>query len=248
MSTKAIDFYDLACKEGVAWNPNTWKTRFTLNYKGLPYQTTWVEYPDVEALYKKLGIPATAKKSDGSPFYTLPVIHDPNTGTIVSDSFQIAEYLDKTYPDTPRVIPPGTRALQAAFVDAFWSKVINNLFKFMMPKAAWALSKSSEEYFRRTREKEIGITLEEMYPTGEKAEEVWKKAEADFAVIYGWLREDEFVMGDRASFADFAIGGVLVVSRLLLGEESEEWKRILGWHNGRWARIAKSLEKYEKGV
>jgi glutathione S-transferase len=207
-----------------------------------------VEYPDVEALYKKLGTSATAKKPDGSPFYTLPVIHDPNTGTTVSDSFQIAEYLDKTYPDTPRVIPPGTRALQAAFIDASWSKMVGNLFKFLMPKVSQALNKSGEEYFRRTREAAIGSTLEEMYPTGDKAEEVWKNAEADFAVVYGWLREDEFVIGDKISFADFAIGGVLVVSRVLLGEESEEWKRMLGWHNGRWARIAKSLEKYEKGA
>ncbi|EEB97757.1 hypothetical protein MPER_02854, partial [Moniliophthora perniciosa FA553] len=160
-----------------------------------------------------------------------------------------ARYLDRTYPDTPRVIAPGTRALQAAFIDNLMSNKVSTLFQFLMPKAADSFNKRSEDYFRRTRLEIFGINLEDMYPRGEKAEEAFKKAEADFGVINGWLKEEgEFIMGDKVSFVDFALGGVLKVSKTLFGENSPEWKRMAEWHDGRWGRLAKSLEKYEKAT
>ncbi|KAK7060782.1 hypothetical protein VNI00_000514 [Paramarasmius palmivorus] len=185
-----------------------------------------VEYPDIQDTCKRIGAAPTTTKSDGTPLYTLPMIYDPNTGIALSDSFLIAEYLDKTYPDTPRVIPPRTRALQAAFIVALESK-LGALFQFLMPKATWALNKASEAHFRKE-----GLEM---------------KAEAEFGAINTLLtKEDEFVMGDTLSFADFALGAILVTSKVLLGEDSEEWKRIANWHEGRWGKLSQSLEKYAK--
>jgi len=92
---------------------------YTLNLKGIPYKTEWVEYPDIEPICKKLGIAPTYKNADGSDRYTIPAIHDPSTGVYISDSVLIAEYLDKTYPYTPQVFPHHTHALHAAFTAAF---------------------------------------------------------------------------------------------------------------------------------
>ena len=89
--------------------------RAVFNYKGIPYRTEWVEVPDIEPLSKKLGINPTGQKKDGSPFYTLPAIYDPATGTAIADSFAIAEYLENTYPETPSVFPKESAALQKAF-------------------------------------------------------------------------------------------------------------------------------------
>lgn len=33
--------------------------RLALNYKGLPYKTEWVEYPDLKSRFMELGIPAS---------------------------------------------------------------------------------------------------------------------------------------------------------------------------------------------
>ena len=52
--------------------------RYALAFKGLPFRTEWVEYPDVEALCKKIGAKPTEKKDDGRDHYTFPVIYDPN--------------------------------------------------------------------------------------------------------------------------------------------------------------------------
>jgi glutathione S-transferase len=63
-------------------------------------------------LCKKIGAEHTSLKGD-QPHYTLPVIYDPNTNTAVSDSYNIAKYLDEHYPDTPTAIPRGTEVFQA---------------------------------------------------------------------------------------------------------------------------------------
>jgi hypothetical protein len=78
-----------------------------LNYKGLAYKTEWIEYPDIADLCKKIGAEPTMIRKDGRPYYSLPVIQDPKTGAVISDSARIAEYLDETYPDTPKVFPAG---------------------------------------------------------------------------------------------------------------------------------------------
>ncbi|KAG8687799.1 hypothetical protein FRC08_011757, partial [Ceratobasidium sp. 394] len=59
-----IVFYDLVGKDGISWSPNTYKTRLTLNYKGLPYRVEMVSFPDIQAKYKELGVTSTP--------YTLP--------------------------------------------------------------------------------------------------------------------------------------------------------------------------------
>ncbi|KAK0237618.1 hypothetical protein EDD85DRAFT_1022854 [Armillaria nabsnona] len=89
---------------------------YCLNLKNLPYQTVYVEIPDVKALAKKIGAAPTSMWPDESPKYTIPIIQDHSTGAVISDSPAIAAYLNKTYPSSgPVLIPSGTLALQLAF-------------------------------------------------------------------------------------------------------------------------------------
>jgi glutathione S-transferase len=105
-------FYDIPNKHSGqhrAWSPNTWKVRLALNYKRIPYRTVWVEYPDIQPLCLAIG----AVQTTGG--YTLPIIHDPNTDRVVSDSWEIVKYLDAQYPERA-VIPAGQDGLQYAFM------------------------------------------------------------------------------------------------------------------------------------
>ncbi|KAF8994799.1 hypothetical protein BDQ17DRAFT_1524749 [Cyathus striatus] len=107
-----ITFYDIhSTAPKTAWSLMVWKIRYILNYKNLPYKTIYLEYPDIETTSKNLGIPPTATKVDGSPYYTLPAIHDSSTNKALADSLRIAQYLDATYPDTPAVVMKGTKCL-----------------------------------------------------------------------------------------------------------------------------------------
>ncbi|KAG7086262.1 hypothetical protein E1B28_002229 [Marasmius oreades] len=242
----AIRLFDITSKlPSKAWSPNVWKTRYILNYKNLPYETTWVEYPDIASTCLKIGASPTTRAGK----YTLPVIQDTNTGAVISDSWNIVEYLESTYPPANpehSLIPPGTRGLQLAFLSAFRTQ-LRALWPIAIPQEVAILTPRSEEYFRKTRE-------EFLKPENLKEEMVrghWNQLERDLGVVDSWIRkEDIFVMGGgRATYPDFVVAALMIWCRTLWGRESGEWgERIAKWHGGRWGRLVEKLQEYEKIV
>ncbi|KAF8915078.1 hypothetical protein CPB85DRAFT_1295583 [Mucidula mucida] len=245
-SENAIILYDIpSTAPGNAWSPNVWKTRFCLNYKGIPHKTVWVEYPDIASTCKSLNVaPTFMRRNTGEPTYTVPFIVDPSTGRAISESFAIAKYLDATYSDTPRLVPEGTEALQAAYVVA-WDSQTGGCTRFVVPKTFGILNEASQIFFRESRERIFGKKIEELLPHGDEAKEVWAQYEAGLGKIARCYPEkDIWAMGVSPSFADFVAGGEIYWIRLLLGTDSEEWKALVGWHGGRWGKLEEALRKY----
>lgn len=214
--------------------------------KGLAYKTVWVEYPDIETLCKKIG---ASKTNAISAAYTLPVIHDPAHDAVVADSIEIARYLDKTYPDTPTLFPPGSHALQEAFQVAYERTVAEAMLLMMLPLAQAKLNTASQAYFRRTREAKFGMKLEEFSPIGPKRDLHWKTLKERHAIMASWLAKNEsspFVMGDKISYADITIAGFVMWIRTMFGSESAEWKDVLTWQDGIWANYMKEFERYQQ--
>ncbi|VDB89212.1 unnamed protein product [Peniophora sp. CBMAI 1063] len=158
-----ITFYDLRFKSGIAGSPNAWKTRFTLNYKGIPFKTTYINFVDLKPTFQEKGIPP----SQGDA-YTVPAIYDPTTGQTVSDSARIAEYLDSQYPDTPSVYPPSTRDAQIAFEKNVRTPFAFTIFPLILMELYDLVEDKDREYFRRTREALFRGPLESVVPRGEK--------------------------------------------------------------------------------
>lgn len=195
-------------------------------------------------MYHKLGLEPTSKNDDGSPYYCLPVIHDPSTKTTILNSKEIIKYLDKTYPDTPPLLPKGTLAFHAAFM-ATWGPVHTSLFYVVVCAVANQLPERSQVYFRTTREESLGMKLEDV--AGEKE---WENVETSFAALDKVLSAngkgmDELMMGDKVCYADIQIVSGLLWAKAALGEGSEEWKKIIGWNGGKWARILHRFSQYE---
>ena len=203
-----------------------------------------MEYPDIESLCLKLGAAPTELKSDGRPHYTLPVIYDASTKKAISESAAIAKYLDETYPDTPQLFPDGTAALQAVFLDGVWATFGLPLFMIIISRVCKGLNPPSEEYFRRTREAKFGAKLEEL-----NTPDQWVALEAGLAKLDRWLSangpgKDELFLGDRISFADVQVAGILVWGKITFGEGSEEWQKIISWNGGRWKRLLERFDQY----
>ncbi|TDL20311.1 hypothetical protein BD410DRAFT_791099 [Rickenella mellea] len=140
-----ITLYDISSTiPGAAWSPNVYKTRMALNYKGLEYKTEWVEYPDIGPLAKKIGALPTSIGATRE-LYTVPIIHDHATGKVASDSFAIAQYLDETYPDQPKLFPAGPGI--AAIFDSYWMQhPIPALSKIVQPTIFRRLNTASHEF------------------------------------------------------------------------------------------------------
>lgn len=223
--------------------------RLVLNIKGLPYKTTWVEYPDIAPVAKQVGASHTSILPSG-PHYTAPFITDPSTSSVIADSFKIAQYLDVTYPDTLPVIPKGTTALQNVFSEMFFEKVGYPVYQYINLQSMKQLPERSQVYWRKTREASFGVAIEEIAPEGsEKRKALWKAILAGLSTIDGMLSvqegEGEFVMGGNPSFADVTAVSILTWPKRIIGEGSEEWKEILETDGGRWGRLMKAFEKWE---
>ncbi|TBU53652.1 hypothetical protein BD310DRAFT_859839 [Dichomitus squalens] len=251
--SEPIIFYDIPSINVGTWSPYTLRTRYSLNIKGVPYRTVWVEYPDIAALSKQIGAAPTGKSADGTPLYTLPAIYDPNTKTAVSDSGKIARYLDKTYPDTPKLIPAELDVLTAAFEDAFSAAIPRpDYAPIIIPGAFNILRPGSQPYFRQTREAALGAKLEDLAPPGsETRANLWAKVRKDAIKVNAWYEADgnkdkTFVLGAHAgvTYADVIVAAFFAWFKKSLGEDSQEWKVIAAWNGGRWGKLLDAFEKY----
>jgi len=239
-----IILYDIPSSLPGTWSAHVCKARTVFNYKGIPYRTEWVEIPDIEPLSKNLGINPTGQKKDGSPYYTLPAIYDPVTGTAIADSFAIAEYLENTYPETRSVFPKGSAALQKAFEPNLVQNICS-AWPFIIPAVALKLNPRSEEYLRLRR---ISYGDSEEVPTGDVGIEEWGKFKKGMDVAYSYLvmtdEKGPYMMGDTISWSDLVLFGFLSFFKIIWGEDSAEWKDIASWNNGRWEAHIDALKEY----
>lgn len=173
-SESIITLYDAASTKGkpLGWNPFVSRARYigsasppaspsflivriaqfsyALNFKGVPYKTVWLEYPDIEPTFRSIGAIPISPKPDGSgPFYTLPVIVDPSRRTpsggptIITDSWNIAEYLDNVYPSPGLLFPEGTKALQALFLNHVTTTLFYPIVRILTPPLLDFLNEAS---------------------------------------------------------------------------------------------------------
>jgi hypothetical protein len=78
----------------------------------------WIDYADVQPALKAIGAEPGTHHADGSPRYTVSTIFDPNTNKFVTDSVEIAKYLDKHYTERP-VFLQGSEEEISQFVQGF---------------------------------------------------------------------------------------------------------------------------------
>lgn len=202
-----------------------------------------MEFPDIEPLFKKLGIPPSTKQPDGSPYYTAPAIYDPVTGIYISDSILIAEYLEKTYPDRPPLFPNGTLGLQSAFNDGIFHN-IKSVVPAMVPTILSKLNSVSSTYM---------INKHGPPPPGQPSSaEHWKAFEAGLSQVDTWYARNGgkslFLLGDKPSWADIVLASFLVYVKRMYGEESSEWKQVASWNGGRWEAHSAYFKNYETVV
>jgi len=215
--------------------------RYSLNIKGLEYTTTWVEFPDIQAVYEKHGIEAVQTWKDGSPYYCLPVIHDLKTGKTIADSLLIAHYLDEVYPHTQRLVPENTYTLHAAFMTAYSDIFSADFYALVAPRTMKQLYDRSLEWQMSRR---VGSEQKEL-----ESEAIgFKSVQKDLEKVEKWYKPGQtFVSGTQdLIFADLQLAGYLIWVRSLWGEDSEEWREILTWNNGRWKALFEKLKPFEE--
>ena len=188
---------------------------------------------------KEIGA-APSKRSDGSAIYTLPVLRDPNTSAVITDSFDIAVYLDNTYPEKP-VLPKDAKGLISAFETAFYYQLMPAYLFFVM-RGVEILKKPSADFYITTREKAFNKKFAEFSPVGPERDQHWAIVEKALASVKTWYdkTEGKWLMGKTFSHADIVIATAILWFKKVLHED--EWERMAAWHDGQWARLLADVE------
>ena len=120
-------------------------------------------------------------------------------------------------------------------------------FPIALPAVHGILNPPSQEYFRTTREKMFGKKLEEFAPAGLVRDGVWKQVKEGLDKLASFYDENDgdsvLFFKDTFAFADTIVIGYLLWAKISLGADSEEWKTMASWNNGRWERLLESTKK-----
>lgn len=205
----------------------------SLAHKGLKFDrvpTAFTEVPKIEDGASKI----------------VPVIRDGEH--IVSDSFDIAVYLDETYPDRPSLFAgPGGKAV-TRFVES-WSAATIHPFvgSVALMDIHDCLEPVDQEYFRSSREQRMGRRLEEVAADREQKVGGFLKSLAPLRTV---LAKQAFLGGESPLFADYIVFGAFQWLRVTCplqvfaaDDPVTDWfERCLDLHGGIALEVAAASE------
>jgi glutathione S-transferase len=187
-----IVLFDLATRSDSRPSPFCWRAKLALAHKQLPFEARATLYSEIPTL------------GDGS-FRTLPVIDD--DGVWSGGSFKIAIELESCYPDKPTLFPNDPRRSFAEFVESWVDLTLHpQIFPLVALKIWEQLPSSEQDYFRRTRERRLTMTLEEA-----RRLNVAKlpSIRASLDPMRRILAQRPFLAAERPAYADYIVYGAL---------------------------------------
>ena len=190
-----ITLYELLGDDDRRFSPYCWRARMAIAHKGLAADYVPCRFTEKE-------------KFAFSGQDRIPVIRDGET--VVSDSWDIACYLEETYPDRPSLFGGELGKALTRFVSE-WNAVLNapvlrSIVKDIHDHAA----PQDRDYFRASREKRFGMTLEALHEEREKNRPA---IEAACGPLRTTLAHQPFLCGDGPAYADYIVFGTFQFAR-----------------------------------
>lgn len=166
--------------------------------------------------FTTVATPFTAVASvEGGDTRKVPVLVDGDA--VIEESFEIAKYLDRTYPDAPSLFNgSGSEELTKFVINWSNSQLHPAVAKLAVLDIYKALAPADQAFFRQTREKLFGCTLEEFDAKFPKNGDTLKAA---LQPVEMTLRKQAFLGGDAPIFADYVVFGALQWLRLTASQD-----------------------------
>ncbi|CDS05103.1 hypothetical protein LRAMOSA07632 [Lichtheimia ramosa] len=204
-----VRFYDLELDvPELVWSPNTCKTRYALNVKGIPYETKWLTFAQVHEV-----IPGLTKTGKAP---TVPVIVDLAHGDkVVQESWEIAKYLEEAYPDHASLFN-GNEGAHFFFHEYCTRKLLPKIFKLCVLTIHSKVTPSSlQQWFRDSREKAFKMPLEKFAGDPQKHIDAIKELLEPIGRV---LKKYPYMTGQQAGWADVVLASYF---RMLLVHRPE---------------------------
>jgi len=269
--SKPLILYDISSpRRPRSYAPNPSKARLALSFKRVTFTTNWVDITEISNIRKGLVCPATRKLDDGSDYYTLPMVQDPASGRVVGDSFDIANYLEDTFPnsggnlfpqdstrtgldyespqkDTVFFAPITTNQGSKNEAYANFNLHVDTTFSAHMLLVAQFLPFNPEtaEAAKALFVKRAHLrSWDDLTVQGEAREQIkaaFKVALTSLAQLFMVHKTGPYLEGEKANYADLIVGGWLNMFSATMPEE--EWKEFRTWHGGVFARLHDALQE-----
>jgi glutathione S-transferase len=191
--------YDLAGAEDERrFSPHCWRIKMALAHKRLEFETMPWRFTEKDAI---------AFSGQGA----VPVLVDGHRA--VSDSWRIALYLDESYPERP-LLMDSEQARGAILVFKHWCErsVQPAVFQVIVLDLFAHLHNKDKAYFRESREKRLGTTLEAY---GSDRSGALAKLHKALDPVRPVLIELPFIGGRSPSFADYILFGAFQWARVM---------------------------------
>jgi glutathione S-transferase len=223
-----VRLYEVALDDGRSASPFVWRIRYALAYKGIPFESVYLGFTEIPTVF-------------GGKFKTVPILEHGNT--VLSESWDIAEYLDRAFPGTPPLFgSPGELATVRLTDTWFTAEVLRKMFRVYLKDVHDAARPQDRAYFRESREKNMkGKTLETF--TADRATYL-PAIRTSLAPLRTHLRSFPFLGGSTPNFADYiALGGfywVASVATMPLLERNDALRDWLDRGFGLYGGIARN--------
>ena len=193
----SIKMYDLAAADSLLrFSPYCWRTKMALAHKGLAVETVPWRFTDKDAI---------AFSGQGR----VPVLVDGEKA--VYDSWDIACYLDEAYPDRPALFGSEDARGAALFVKRWCEGQVHPaLVRLIIADIVKIIHPKDVGYFRESREKALGATLEDYVAA---KEENLKHLHAVLTPLRLTVKDTAFLGGERPAYVDYIVFGALQWAR-----------------------------------
>jgi glutathione S-transferase len=182
--------YDLAAAEpDRRFSPYCWRTRMALAHKGLPVETIPWRFTEKDVIAKS-----------AQPL--VPVLVD--NGHWVSDSWTIANYLEDTYPQAPSLFGGGAGRSLTRYYSTAADAMGPTLARFLVADIHERIHEKDRAYFRASREKRFGMTLEAASADREQRLPAFRDSLAPLRLA---LKTQPYFGGETPLYADYAVFG-----------------------------------------
>lgn len=186
-----VHLYELVLENRRSASPFVWRIRYALAHKGIAYESVPLGFIEIPRVF-------------GGRFKTLPVIE--HGDTVMAESWDIAEYLDRAFPEQPRLFSSaGERSVVRLFDQWFLAGVVRPLLPVYVLDVHDAARAADRPYFRESREARFKSTLEAF--SAQRAARLPAIREA-LSPLRQHLARHPFLGGDAPNYADYIALGV----------------------------------------
>ena len=226
--------YERVGFEGRRPSPFSWRIRYALAHKGIDVEFKPTRFADVDTIERLSGQRLVPILVDGSH--------------VVHDSWNIARYLESKYQDRPPLFGEAAATLTTRFINQWADHTLNPLVRLLISADfIKCLALEDRAYFRSSREKAFGRTLE---AADAERQQILPQFHTACLPLERLLAEQEFICGPTPRYADYIVFSVFQWARLgsprdivASGSQIASWRtRMMACH----ANLADMFPGYPK--